>query len=102
MNITALIELFMDMPETMGGLKEGEFVVLDTRKMAEVLKKSLRNCDVGTAEEQARRFSSFCERHKQGGIHGACSSQCPLIICSSRGYCMAKWAQMPYEEGGAR
>ena len=62
-------------------------------------KKPLRNCDVGTAEAQARRFSSYCEKHKQGGIHGVCSSQCPLIMCSSRVYCMAKWSQMVYEKG---
>lgn len=53
MNITELIEKLKAMPEKMEGFNsEGELVVLNTHKLAEELKKSLRNCDVGTAEEQ--------------------------------------------------
>ena len=98
MHINEVIELFMDMPETMEGLNaEGEFVVLDTRKVAEELKKSLRNCDVGTAEEQYARVRAFCKRHKVGfrcvdcPVNGVLPKNCALI-----------WAQMPYEEGGAK
>ena len=93
MSITELIELFMDMPETMEGLKsEGEFVVLDTRKVAEELKKSLRNCDVGTAEEQIARFNKFCFPIK--------CSECQLHTDEDLHDCIFRWAQMPYEEGG--
>lgn len=48
-----------------------------------------RNCDVGTAEEQIKRHRKWCKRDK-------CL---PGIPCS---VCFAKWAQMPYEEGGAK
>ena len=94
MSITELIELFMDMPETMEGLKsEGEFVVLDTRKVAEELNKSLRNCDVGTAEEQHARFYSFCDKIEE-------CKKCPLWRGGGlTSKCSVYWAQMPYEEG---
>ena len=98
MSITELIEQFMDMPETMEGLKsEGEFVVLDTRKVAEELKKSLRNCDVGTAEEQSSRFDSHCRKHM------GCLT-CPLREKDGGvpKHCELAWAQMPYEEGGEK
>ena len=50
MSITELIEQLKAMPEKMEGFNsEGELVVLNTHKVAEELKKSLRNCDVGTA-----------------------------------------------------
>ena len=62
-----------------------------------------RNCDVGTAEEQAERFYSFCKKF-QSGIQGMCSSQCPCKECSDMCHCQTKWSQMPYEEakGGAK
>ena len=53
--------------------------------------ESLRNCDVGTAEEQTGRFLKFCDIHD-------CESDCPLFKANS---CELAWAQMPYEEGGA-
>ena len=56
-----------------------------------------RNCDVGTAEEQAERFYSFCKKF-QSGIQGMCSSQCPCKECSDMCHCQTKWSQMPYEE----
>ena len=99
MSITELIELFMDMPETMEGLKsEGEFVVLDTRKVAEELNKSLRNCDVRTAEEQDSRHSKWCHKYGiDGDMEVACAN--PDMSCTS---CALRWAQMPYEEGGVK
>ena len=56
-----------------------------------------RNCDVGTAEEQAKRFKSFCKTHLSG-IRSICSPQCPCVCCRSMFHCLTKWAQMPYEE----
>ena len=62
-----------------------------------------RNCDVGTSEEQAERFYAFCGYHRfQSGIKGMCSSLCPCIRCRDMCHCLTKWAQMPYEEGGAK
>ena len=55
----------------------------------------LRNCDVGTAEEQAKRFKEFCRFR-------ACSD-CPAGKSSEDIIeCEFAWARMPYtEEGGA-
>ena len=70
--------------------------------------KPVRNCDVGTSEEQAERFMRFCEAHKpdehQFTEHGELlcpSTGCELIACNY-GHCALAWAQLPYEEGGAK
>lgn len=57
-----------------------------------------RNCDVGTAEEQEKRYDVFCNRYFVQDNNGGDCSRCPL---SSRETwsCQLKWAQMPYEEG---
>ena len=77
----------------------------DIRKAHEAVNSALaeppRNCDVGTAEEQAERFYSFCKKF-QSGIQGMCSPQCPCIGCRGMCHCLTKWEQMPYEEGGAK
>ena len=57
-----------------------------------------RNCDVGTVEEQAERFHSFCESNKQCGDVYSCE-RCQLNSIED---CELAWAQMPYEEGGAK
>ena len=92
MSITELIEQLKAMPEKMEGCNsEGEIGVINTHKLAEELKKSLRNCDVGTAEEQSERYEKFCYAHRsrEKGCGG-----CPLcdIVC-----CGFAWLQMPYE-----
>ena len=54
-----------------------------------------RNCDVGTAEEQARRYEELCDSHTCGSI---CSgSGCPLYDYDCSPFA---WAQMPYEARG--
>ena len=60
-----------------------------------------RNCDVGTADEQEDRFERFCDAHKYVGDDGAniCSQDCP---CYNNLDCGVRWAQMPYEKGGAK
>ena len=50
-----------------------------------------RNCDVGTPDEQ-------CERHNRWCYHER-NKECAAIECV---LCFAKWAQMPYEKGGAK
>ena len=57
-----------------------------------------RNCDVGTAEEQYKRFDKICSAR---GL----LKDCPLFektspCCSP--LCFARWSQIPYEEGGAK
>ena len=60
-----------------------------------------RQCDVGTALEQAQRFHDFCVGNSSG-INGMCKPTCPCIDCFDKCQCLAKWAQMLYaaEEGG--
>ena len=98
MSVIELIEQLKAMPEKMEGFNsEGELVVLNTHKLAEELKKSLRNCDVGTAEEQSRRYEELCDRH-------TCGSRCSATGCPMYEYDCSPfaWEQMPYEEGGAK
>lgn len=57
-----------------------------------------RNCDVGTAEEQCSRLWSYCAETRCGDTlcrNGNCSFE-DIRMCALR------WAQMTYEEGGAR
>lgn len=61
--------------------------------------KPPRNCDVGTAEEQTKRFSDFCAAHRHTDLP-MCAG-CPLENTPSNTGCSFAWAQMPYEEGGA-
>ena len=94
MSITELIEQLNAMPERMQGFNsEGELIVLNTHKLAESLEQSLRNCDVGTAEEQYNRFVHCCTSRKM---------PCRRSDTFSCTKCYAVWSQMPYEEGGAK
>ena len=56
-----------------------------------------RNCDVGTAEEQAERFDEFCYNHRSR--EKGCGD-CPLL--EGGPCCELAWLQMPYGEGGAK
>ena len=60
------------------------------------LAKPPRNCDVGTADEQDKRFAyQFC----RVGIEGCV--RCKLNTLKHRGNtCGIHWAQMPYKKGG--
>ena len=69
-----------------------------------------RQCDVGTPEEQWKRFDWFCISWEESGPNGGCFDGCPCMTikskefdgCFGRSGCFAYWAQMPYEtEGGA-
>jgi len=55
----------------------------------------LRNCDVGTAEEQQQRFEHFCRKTKLGRIEATayCAYECPCKAWD----CKFAWEQMPYE-----
>lgn len=87
MSILELIEQLKAMPEKMEGCNsEGELVVLNTHKLAESLKKDLRNCDVGTVKEQSERFAKFCYPQK--------CNKCKLHTDE---FCVLRWSQMPYE-----
>lgn len=64
---------------------------IDKAKAA--LAEPIRNCDVGTAEEQIKRHRAYCKDPKM--MCGRSSS----LVCRK---CLAEWAQMPYEEGGEK
>ena len=58
------------------------------------LTKPPRNCDVGTAEEQAERYMKFCKNYPK------CIG-CPCVGRMQYHQCEFAWSQMPYQEGGA-
>ena len=68
-------------------------------KAKHALKQPPRNCDVGTAEEQAERYGRYCDKFTSDGMH--CET-CPCCGKIPLGKCEFAWAQMPYEEGGAK
>lgn len=59
----------------------------------------LRNCEVGSAEEQYERLESFCTRHFRYANDNPCAG-CPLFKDDSLP-CVYRFLQMPYEKGGA-
>lgn len=63
---------------------------------AALLKQPVRNCEVGTPEEQAERYAAHCSMFPQ------CAG-CPCCGKVSYGKCEFAWGQMPYvanEKGG--
>ena len=68
---------------------------LDKAKAA--LAEPPRNCDVGTDEEQSRRYEELCDRHTCGSRCSA--SGCPMYEHDCSPFA---WGQMPYEEGSAK
>ena len=59
-----------------------------------------RNCDVGTPEEQYRRFRSFCESHDSGGDF---DNPCHCCELKQPFGCETAFGNLPYkgEEGEA-
>ena len=60
-----------------------------------------RNCDVGTVEEQEKRFDAYCAKQ------GSCQRCKDCVALEWRDTNdpwrrVLQWAQMPYEEGGAK
>lgn len=71
------------------------------REGKNALSAPARNCDVGTAEEQSVRMSEFCrEQYKKTDGVALCSG-CRFRYIEGV-ECQFAWAQMPYEEGGAK
>ena len=62
--------------------------ICDSMNMEVEICRPLRNCDVGTAEEQIKRHRKWCKSDK-------CLTGVPCSVC------FAKWSQMPYEKEGA-
>jgi len=70
-------------------------------KAKKALSDPPRNCDVGTAEEQAGRMRQFCTKQKRNGIINC--GYCPIKHEYQRD-CTLSWAHMPYEakDGGKK
>jgi hypothetical protein len=62
------------------------------RKAKSALAEPLKNCEVGTAEEQSMRFYDYCLTNSKDPV--ACLG-CPLRDKSEM--CESVWEQMPYE-----
>ena len=58
----------------------------------------LRQCDVGTADEQSARYDEFCYQHRT--IEHCCAN-CPVVSSAT---CELAWAQTPYvaQEGAGK
>jgi len=97
------LEAYMEYSELVCkmGMFNRDRLVAITAKARAALSKPPRNCNVGTAQEQEKRFAKFCDAHKWVDDEGvnACSAYCPLYKITE---CALHWAQMPYEEGGAK
>ena len=73
--------------------------ILELKQIAEsALSAPPRNCDVGTVEEQAERFHAFCASNRKCVDCYLCE-RCQFNAVED---CELAWAQMPYEEGGAK
>ena len=63
--------------------------------LEKVLAVPLRNCDVGTAEEQSKRMEIYCKAH--GTDESGCY-RCESCTFLRTDQCGLAWAQMPYED----
>lgn len=91
-SLKAIVDVF-DSKEPMAQ-QEREIVVYNLAKAA--LAEPLRNCDVGTAEEQHRRHEAFCDATRNG-MSGYHCDNAPWCV-----FCFSEWAQMPYKEEGGK
>lgn len=78
-----------------------EHILNSIRLAKEALAAPPRNCDVGTAEEQEKRFHDFCRARHLPRMEDSsyCAYKCPL---EGDTCCGLQWAQMPYTEGDGR
>lgn len=74
--------------------ENGPIIRQRLEELRDALAATPRNCDVGTAEEQAERYMNFCHNYPK------CTG-CPCVGRVQYHQCEFVWAQLPYEEGGA-
>ena len=67
----------------------------------EALAAPARNCDVGTAEEQAKRYARHCDAYLRDDGGKPCTN-CPCCGKIPYGRCEFAWAQLPYESEVAK
>ena len=66
------------------------------------LDEPLKNCEVGTPEEQTERFKDLCRKYRRGPGPRANCKGCPIQHESPHVGCTFAWAQMPYENGATK
>ena len=71
------------------------FAVADTirNKARAALAEPVKNCEVGTLEEQSERLYAYCKAHRDKDAE---CLYCPMFG-QTGGYCELVWAQLPYE-----
>ena len=80
-------------------IREGELAKA-IKKAEAALAEPVKNYEVGTPAEQTARFAEFCKSHIHSDLP-KCAG-CPLEGIPDGTGCAQAWAQMPYEEGGAK
>ena len=65
-----------------------KYVFADIQEAKAALAEPLKNCEVGTAEEQYGRFRECCKKQR---------IPCLLSYDYRCDECYSKWSQMPYE-----
>lgn len=91
-DVSALLDAIGDV------MQSNNFAYIKDR-CAQALAARPRNCDVGTAEEQAKRFTEFCYKNRNAE---RCCGDCPAFNRGGFAGCELAWAQLPYEEEGAK
>lgn len=84
--LDAWVKVVKNNPKDKTAIECAEFV---EETIKAVLAASPRNCEVGTVEEQFRRYHKFC-------MDGHGCSRCRVGIFAGAG-CSLAWAQMPYK-----
>ena len=86
-------------PNNIGGVQQCARDIMET--IDKIASEPLRNCDVGTPQEQIKRWEEFCLEHHEYWKPGKSLTaiqrcNCPCYEGNRCNYFI--WAQMPYEE----
>lgn len=76
-----------------------------SKECRDALAKPPRNCDVGTPQEQIKRWEKFCQEHHEywkpsKSLTAIQRCNCPCHEGNGCNYFI--WAQMPYKKEGAK
>lgn len=94
-NILEKIQSFTPHLSDVSLMREFRSRVCRAKKVIDIaLSAPPRNCDVGTAEEQAERYMKFCKNYPK------CTG-CPCVGRMQYHQCEFAWEQLPYEAEGA-
>lgn len=77
-------------PNNIGGVQQCARDIMET--IDKIASGPLRNCDVGTVEEQMRRWQEFCMMRDSCDECPCHKKSCIITLC------FAHWAQMPYKK----